>query len=169
MHWYRVVKTIKGHRYVYLQRTWREGKRVRTESRYVGPAGEAAGEGSGAIPGLPGLPAFTGAAWRAETGLLVRGKTALEVVEFEESELGNVEDFKHLTPELRQMLATLPASAVVWVTRSRKDAARYGEPERIDLGPAPMVLAADGDGGFLILKGPPAATTRKRSAEAERQ
>jgi antirestriction protein ArdC len=38
MGWYRVVKTIKGHRYVYLQRTWREGKHVRTESRYVGPA-----------------------------------------------------------------------------------------------------------------------------------
>jgi hypothetical protein len=24
--------------YEYLQRTWREGKRVRTESRYIGPA-----------------------------------------------------------------------------------------------------------------------------------
>ena len=36
MGWYRVVKTIKGHHYVYLQRTWREGKHVRTESRYVG-------------------------------------------------------------------------------------------------------------------------------------
>lgn len=37
MGWYRVVKTIKGHRYIYEQRTWREGKKVRTESRYVGP------------------------------------------------------------------------------------------------------------------------------------
>jgi hypothetical protein len=36
--WYTVVKTIKGHRYEYLQRTWREGKKVRTESRYIGPA-----------------------------------------------------------------------------------------------------------------------------------
>jgi hypothetical protein len=35
--WYRVVKTIKGHRYLYEQRTWREGKRVRTENRYLGP------------------------------------------------------------------------------------------------------------------------------------
>ncbi len=35
MDWYRVVKTIKGHRYIYEQRTWREGKHVRTESRYV--------------------------------------------------------------------------------------------------------------------------------------
>src|SRR5689334_4530495 len=51
MGWYRVVKTIKGHRYIYEQRTWREGKHVRTESRYIGPAddsiplGPIAGEG----------------------------------------------------------------------------------------------------------------------------
>jgi hypothetical protein len=35
---YRVVKTVKGRRYIYEQRTWREGTRVRTESRYIGPA-----------------------------------------------------------------------------------------------------------------------------------
>jgi hypothetical protein len=40
--WYTVVKTIKGHRYEYLQRTWREGKKVRTESRYLGPVDPAA-------------------------------------------------------------------------------------------------------------------------------
>jgi Zincin-like metallopeptidase len=45
--WYRVVKTIKGHRYVYEQRTWREGRHVRTESRYVGRAdGDGAGSPS---------------------------------------------------------------------------------------------------------------------------
>lgn len=42
MGWYRVIKTVKGLRYAYLQRSWREGKRVRTESRYLGPA---SGEG----------------------------------------------------------------------------------------------------------------------------
>ena len=35
---YRVIKTIKGRRYIYEQCTWREGKRVRTKSLYVGPA-----------------------------------------------------------------------------------------------------------------------------------
>jgi hypothetical protein len=35
---YRITKTIKGRRYIYEQRTWREGKHVRTESRYIGPA-----------------------------------------------------------------------------------------------------------------------------------
>jgi hypothetical protein len=34
---YRVVKAIKGRRYLYEQRTWRDGGRVRTESRYIGP------------------------------------------------------------------------------------------------------------------------------------
>src|SRR4051794_29384135 len=37
MGWYRVIKTVKGHRYLYEQRSWREGKHVRTESRYLGP------------------------------------------------------------------------------------------------------------------------------------
>ena len=34
---YTVIKTVKGRRYLYEQRTWREGKRVRTQSRYIGP------------------------------------------------------------------------------------------------------------------------------------
>ena len=34
--WYRVVKTIKGHRYAYLQQTYREGEHVRTLNRYIG-------------------------------------------------------------------------------------------------------------------------------------
>jgi ADP-Ribosyltransferase in polyvalent proteins len=37
MDYYRAIKTIKGHRYVYLQRTWREGRRVRCHCRYMGP------------------------------------------------------------------------------------------------------------------------------------
>lgn len=33
---YQVVKTVKGHKYLYLQRSYREGGRVRTESQYLG-------------------------------------------------------------------------------------------------------------------------------------
>ncbi len=40
MDWYTVIKTIKGHRYIYRQRTWREGDKIKTESRYVGPLGK---------------------------------------------------------------------------------------------------------------------------------
>jgi hypothetical protein len=47
MGWYRVVKTIKGHRYEYLQRTGARGKRVRTESRYIGLADGGGGRQAG--------------------------------------------------------------------------------------------------------------------------
>ena len=36
---YHVIKTIKGHRYLYKQRTFRVGGKVCTESHYLGPAG----------------------------------------------------------------------------------------------------------------------------------
>jgi hypothetical protein len=35
--WYPTIKTIKGRHYLYRQRTWRDGGRVRTQSQYVGP------------------------------------------------------------------------------------------------------------------------------------
>ena len=35
--WYPTIKTIKGRPYLYRQRTWREGGRVRTQSHYIGP------------------------------------------------------------------------------------------------------------------------------------
>ena len=37
--WYRVVKTIGGRRYVYDQTTRRDGRRVLTLNRYIGPLG----------------------------------------------------------------------------------------------------------------------------------
>jgi hypothetical protein len=36
--WYRVTKRINGRLYVYLQRTYRVGKSVKTENKYIGPA-----------------------------------------------------------------------------------------------------------------------------------
>jgi len=38
MQWYRAVKTIRGRKYIYEQKTYRAGKHVRTLNRYVGPA-----------------------------------------------------------------------------------------------------------------------------------
>lgn len=38
MGWYKVIKTINGHRYIYWQRTHRVNGRVKTENKYVGPA-----------------------------------------------------------------------------------------------------------------------------------
>lgn len=48
--WYRVIKTVKGHRYLYEQRTWRQGGHVRTENRYIGPAAAKAQAGIGDDP-----------------------------------------------------------------------------------------------------------------------
>jgi len=38
---YIVIKTVKGRRYRYAQWSWREGKKVRTKSRSLGPIGGA--------------------------------------------------------------------------------------------------------------------------------
>jgi len=61
MEWYIVTKTIKGHQYLYRQKTYRVGSRVRTINQYIGPA-------TGAIPvGRPGPSVTTTAAPVAAT------------------------------------------------------------------------------------------------------
>src|SRR4051794_3703551 len=75
--WYRVVKTIKGHRYVYLQQTYREGNHVRTRNRYLGPAGGenvASRSASGGKPEPAG--GSSGIASAVVGGLAERGKEA---------------------------------------------------------------------------------------------
>lgn len=47
--WYRVIKTVRGRKYAYLQRSFRDGGHVRTESRYLGPV-SGFQEGGAAIP-----------------------------------------------------------------------------------------------------------------------
>ncbi len=37
MSWHIVAKTINGRRFLYRQMTWREGRRMRTRSEYIGP------------------------------------------------------------------------------------------------------------------------------------
>ena len=44
---YKVIKTIKGRRYLYLQETYREGGKVKTRNQYIGPvSGNSANVGS---------------------------------------------------------------------------------------------------------------------------
>ena len=52
MGWYSVVKTIKGRQYLYRQRTYRFGGKVRTESQYVGAFGDGA---AGAVVDITSL------------------------------------------------------------------------------------------------------------------
>jgi hypothetical protein len=45
--WYRVTKRINGRLYDYWQRTYRVVKSVKTENKYIGPAGSAAVHSAG--------------------------------------------------------------------------------------------------------------------------
>ena len=51
MSWYSVTKTINGRKYLYLQMTYREGRKVKTKNKYIGPA--TGGFGGGAPADLP--------------------------------------------------------------------------------------------------------------------
>jgi hypothetical protein len=99
------------------------------------------------------LPLYKGKAYRAESNLLYHGLTALDVVEFEENELGNYNDFKHLNKTIRKQLSNLKYNQVVWVCKTKVETNRYGEAELIDLGKKPKILATDNEGGYLVLKG----------------
>jgi hypothetical protein len=64
MGWYTVIKTIRGVRYRYKQRAWREGKRVRTQCICLGRlSGE---EGRGTIAGANTTANTPSEPWRAE-------------------------------------------------------------------------------------------------------
>ena len=47
MPWYKVTKRINGRLYDYWQRTYRVGKSVKTENKYIGPAGSGSRSSSG--------------------------------------------------------------------------------------------------------------------------
>jgi len=99
------------------------------------------------------LPLYVDKAWRAETNLLIHGKTALDVIRFEEDELGNKQDFKYLSEKTRKELGNISVNRVIWVCKTKKEASRYGEAELINLGKNPKIIANDGEGGYLVLKG----------------
>lgn len=87
--------------------------------------------------------------FRSPTGFKqTRGTTAIDVVNFEEQELGN--DLK-LSKELREKLKTIPAERVIWVTRTKGQAQKYGENvEEINTAGG-QVLTDLGEDGMLVL------------------
>lgn len=91
-----------------------------------------------------------GEAWRVESNLMFGGKTVLDVIEFEEQELGN-EDYDHLSLQMRKILSKIRADRCIWVCKTKKDAQQYGNPKMIDMGKAPRIIAEDNCGGYLIL------------------
>jgi len=125
MSWYVVIKTIKGRRYRYRQRTWRENGRVRCKSEYIGPVDATFFRGGG-------------------KGSMPSGMTAQDVLNYETGELGNSLDIEDGVE-----LSGVPSERLQWVTKSKKAASQYGEVSRV---PATehRVIARDRFGGFLI-------------------
>lgn len=109
---------------------------------------------------LNSLPDFKGKAYRVDTGFIQGNKTsALDVINFEENELGNKE-YGHLSSEQRNALKNYNAKDIVWVTKLKSDAARYSEGDissvedyTNQLGDNPKIITEDGDGGYLVFRG----------------
>ena len=97
---------------------------------------------------------FEGEAYRAESGLLTKGKTAQEIVDFEAKELGNI-DVKEKAEELAKKLGielkNIPEKDVIWVADTLEKAQDYGKAEKVEITKDNVILAEDGDGGYLLL------------------
>src|SRR6266568_7195387 len=93
--------------------------------------------------------------WRAGARYIDPDASAAAVIRYELAECGNELDVpEFLLEELdRQQMR---ARDVVWVCRTREHARRYGgpgrgQPYREEFGAAALILAMDGDTGYLVL------------------
>jgi hypothetical protein len=103
------------------------------------------------------LEKTSGTFYRVDTGMTQsRNATAKDIVDFEADELGNedVQIGREKAKELGIDLSQYSHKDIVWVTKSKEDAERYGAPEDVQEVPIEngTIIAEDGDGGFLILK-----------------
>lgn len=122
-----------------------------------------------ALKDSAGHPIWQGVAYRVETGNLSisHRDSAADIINFERDELENTSETDHLTKEEMEYLKGRSSEDLVWVTKTKKDAARYAledlgkevtqtEINMVDepfIPPNSVILAEDGDGGYLILKG----------------
>lgn len=101
---------------------------------------------------------WAGPAWRAESGFThERGATALDVVNFEAEDLGN-EDTRKQALSTGIDLSKIPADDVVWVGEKKSVVSQYTAEGRVpvtkvDLPKHAVVLADDGEGGYLVYRG----------------
>ncbi len=96
----------------------------------------------------------TGRAWRAESSLWIKGKTAQDIVDFEADELGN-EDIREQAESIGLDLRAIPEREVVWVTATRKEAEIYSMGGKvpiveIEIPRNSVILATDYQGGYLV-------------------
>ena len=87
--------------------------------------------------------------WRAGTRYIESGASAADVIRYEQEELGNDLDVPAF---LLNELERIRSSCVVWVCRTKRHAARYGQPYKEDFGTQALILANDQDNGYLLLE-----------------
>lgn len=122
-------------------------------------------------PGKPGPlrpgEEISGQAWRADSGFSHSKDTkASDVIKFESEENGN-EDVAQMAAEAGIDLSNRSAKDLIWVTREKKDAQRYGQAEEFALPEGTRVIVPDdGDGGMLVLL--PDTSTQKIDEKPDR-
>lgn len=113
---------------------------------------------------------ISGTFYRCDSEVFLKAKTALDVLEYEAYELCN----KDAMIPLMQIksnhlldLGSIPASRLLWVTRTKTDALRYARDEdgndvedislvdeyvqAYNVQDAQIIIPDDGDGGMLLL------------------
>ena len=83
----------------------------------------------------------------------VRGRTAADIINYERDELGNDDTARaFVVAKCRKIdLSKILASSLLWVTPKREIAEHYGDVRTIHLPKKTLVLAADGDDGYIVL------------------
>jgi hypothetical protein len=98
---------------------------------------------------------YGGSAYRVESNLMVKGKTAKDIVDFEAEELGNT-DIKDQAESLDIDLSAIDSEHVVWACLNKSDAEYYlsqgfdDKVIKINIPDGSMVLASDYQGGYLF-------------------
>lgn len=97
-------------------------------------------------------------------GEVIKGKTAQDIVNFEQQELGNT-DIKPM-PEVD--LTQVPSENARWFTTTSKAAKEYGKVEKLTAAEKEFtVLATDGQGGVLVNTKPPKLNTLQTKGIAD--
>jgi hypothetical protein len=101
---------------------------------------------------------FSGEAYRSPSGFVQSARTALDVLEFESSQLGNKQAKIDALAAAKQHgvdLTTVPSNRILWVTRSEEDAKLYGgDVEPVHIPKGSIVLTDIGPDGVLVLLNP---------------
>ena len=98
---------------------------------------------------------YSGKAYRVGEWTAINGQTVADLLHFEEEELGNRLEDMQVNRNLLTDLEKYPARKARWVTLRIAGVLHYGSRDEVDtyeLEDA-IVVANDGDGGFLILLG----------------